>query len=539
MTILELPPGYHLDEYGLLQADGRVIANFFLLPQTAYRCEGNTLPSFCDVSVVRDGKLIPFQSRLDLTGLTPAWWKCPPPGCYFAPGARAPHRHMERLFQTLLGRVEPVTIFRPASLGWEILPTGEHIYVTGSGAIGAEGYFPENRVWIPSEMSRFRLETLSSASKDDMAQYFWNLYRAIPGVTDILLANSFAAILFPCFKAAGVESRFPIILEGPSEAKKTTLACLTSCLYNRKDDLRGNVTTLTSTNRALERRGIEFRHTVMVFDDLFPDGGSALEQKALVLIRDIANQIPRQSCSGKSLDGALMECGAVITAEEFPNCGRSTRTRCLRLPLRESVPNGLILPLQERPELLGNVFQAFIMRTAGNLEGVTQQIEEDFHEYRKNRSQPGTSPANSERLYEIGFVLYTALQVYFSQEYGPDSSIVGEELSRFQNRLNACIAWQLSPQAAPGRGWLISATAGLYRKFPKEFFYRSGYICIPPRHLCGLLQQFCHDRTISESDIIRQLRSEQLLSTDKSGASTKKIKGLGRCLCIDKQRLLR
>lgn len=353
--IPELPPEYCFDERGLTWK-GRVVANYVLAPTKAYCCEGKHLPSFCDVVVLRGGQCIPFRNHVELAELTIAWWKSPPPGCYYDPGVRAPYRQMKMLFQFLLGRLEPITVFRPSSLGWETLSTGEHVYVTGGGVISANGYLPEERVWIPSTMTQYELETLPSASKENVSQYFWKLYRAIPGITDILLANTLAAILFPCFKEAGIESRFPVILEGPSEAKKTTLACLTGCLYNRKSNLGGNRVTLTSTNRALERRGIELRHTLVVFDDLFPDGGRALEQKALDLIRNIANQVPRQSCSGKALDGALIECGAVITAEAFPNCGRSTRTRCLRLPLGEPIPNGLLLPLQEQPELLGNVF---------------------------------------------------------------------------------------------------------------------------------------------------------------------------------------
>lgn len=539
MVIPELPTGYRFDERGLVWGTGaRVVANFFLEPVKAYCYPGNTLPSFCDIAVVQGGRHIPLKNRVELSKLTAAWWKKPPPGCCYAPEARAPHRKMAALFHELLGRLEAVTIYQPATLGWDILPTGEHVYVTGGGAIGADGYLPKDQVWIPSTMARYQLETLPSAPEEDAAEYFWRLYRVLPGITDILLANTLAAVLFPCFKEAGIESRFPLVLEGPSEAKKTTLACLAGSLYNRKSDLRGSVATLTSTNRALERRGVELRHTTVVFDDLFPDGGGALEQKALSLIRNIANQVPRESCSGKALEGSAMECGAIITAEAFPNCERSTRTRCLRLALSGPVPNCLLLPIQERPELLGNAFQAFIMRTAGNFEKITRQITEDFQAYRKRRAQPEALPAASERLYEIGFVLYTALKVYFSQKYGPDSTKMKEELADFQKRLNQWIAWQLSPQAVPDRRRMIAAIAELVKQRPHEFLSRSGYVCIPLSRLCSLLQDFCGDETISKPDITRQLRAENLLSMDKCDVATKKIKGLGRCLYIDKRRLL-
>lgn len=541
MLVHDLPNGFAFDERGLIQTSGnRVIANYYLKPIRVYRHPSTSLPSFCDIELVWDGKYFRFQDRMELSELTDAWWKDSPPGCYYSQEVRAPYRQMKVLFHKLLGDLEPVEIFVPESLGWTMLPTGEHVYVTGSGAIGPDGYSPESQVWIPDALKKLKMEmeTLPSASKEDAARYFWGLYRLIPGVTDILLANALSAILFPCFKEAGVESRFPIILEGHSEAKKTTLACLTSCLYNRKSDLRSCIAALTSTGRALEKRATNFRHMPLVLDDLFPDGGSNLEKKVLEFIRNIANQVPRESCSGNSLEGSTMECGAVITAEAFPNCRRSTRTRCLRLILKDPIPNNVLKPLQKCPELLGNSFQEFIMRVAGSFEEIVQQITDDFQGYRSGRAQLEAPSVSSERLYEIGFVLYTALKIYFEQEYEPDASIVEQELSRFQDHLNGCIAWQLSPQAAPGRGWLISATADLIKNYPKEFFYRAGCVCITPKHLCYLLQECYRDKTISVPDITRQLRSEDLLSMDKSEVATKKVKGLGRCLCIDLQKLM-
>lgn len=539
MLVHNLPDGFAFDERGLIRtSDNRVIANYYLRPVQAYRRPETSLPSFCDIELVQNGKHILFQNHMDLSKLTKAWWKNSPPGCHYNPEFSALYQQMNVLFQKLLGNLEPVEIFVPESLGWATLPTGEHVYVTGSGAIGPSGYSPESQVWIPDALKHYQMETLPSVSKEDAAQYFWNLYQLIPGVTDILLANALAAILFPCFKEAGVESRFPIILEGPSEAKKTTLACLTSCLYNRKSELRSSIATLTSTGRALEKRATDFRHTTLVIDDLFPDGGSNLEKKALEFIRNIANQVPRESRSGNALEGFAMECGAVITAEAFPDCERSTRTRCLRLVLSKPVPNHLLVPFQKQPELLGNVFQSFVIQTAKDFEKITQQIADDFQTYRNERAKPGADSVSSERLYGIGFVLYTALKIYFEQEYGLDSSVKSKKLRCFKERLNDCIAWQLSPQATPGRGWLIAATAKMAEFLPKEYFCRPGYLCIPPQHLCCFLQDYCNDETINESDIKRQFRNENLLSMDKSKVATKKVKGLGRCLCIDLQKLM-
>lgn len=538
MQKFNLPNGFTFNGKGLTrESDNKVIANFYLEPLRAYRYPDSALPDFCDIVVVRAGQRIPLQTHVELTKLTVAWWKTPPPGCYYSQEVKAPYRQMYGLFQELLSKLETTVIFSPTALGWGTLPTGEHVYVTGGGAIGEGGYCSDNQVWIPNAMEKYRLETVPAASTEAAMQYFWRLHRAVPGVTDILLANTFAAILFPCFKEAGIEPRFPVILEGPSEAKKTTLACLTSCLYNRKSSLRGSIATLTSTHRALEKRGAELRHTVVVYDDLFPDGGSILEQKALELIRNIANQVPRQSCLGSALEGTAMECGAVITAEAFPNCGKSTRTRCLRLGLTGPIPNGLLLPLQEKPELLGNVFQTFIMQIAANYDKTAQKIAEDFQLYRYSRAQPGADAVSSERLYEIGFVLYTALKVFLSQRYGADSPLMSEELNSFQYRLNRWIQWQLSPQAAPGQGWLVAAIANLIGEYPGEFLKREGYACIQPTRLCYLLQKKCQNETITVPEITQLLRSEGLLSMDKSGVATKKIKGLGRCLYINMQKL--
>lgn len=448
-TPQDLPSGYHFKEGNLFVGNNdRPISNFYLTPSQVYCVNGNTLPSFADIEIVQSGSSVPLSQHTALSKLTPQWWKNPPPGCVFYPESWGAPQHLRTLFGLLLAQLEPVAIFQPNRLGWTKIPPGKPVYITGSGGIGADGFLPPEQVWIPSELKDYRLEQASEVPIEGALDYFWKLFWAIPGITDILVVNALSSILFPFFKLAGIESRFPLILEGPSEAKKTTLACLTSSLYNRKSTPCGSVVTLTSTQRALERRGVYLRHATIIFDDLFPDGRNALERKALGLIRDIANQRPREARSGKTLTSAVMECGAVLTAEYFPDCGLSTRTRCLRLVLAEHIPSSTLTPFQETPELLGTVIAEFISHVAAKFDEIATDIKADFQSYRIQRAQKDASPVKSERLAEIGFVLCKTLHI-FMEIFPLDVEIRDKILESFQSWVNYRLDWQLSPEASP------------------------------------------------------------------------------------------
>lgn len=532
----QLPNGYRFTDGSLYQdSSNRPLSNFYLIPTAAYCLNGEPIPSFCDIGLCRGNKLIPLAQRISLTDLPLDLWKKPPPGCVLYPGTHGAIRHLQTLFHLLLDSLETTRIFQPTALGWTRLPSGEAVYTAGNGVIGADGFLAAEHIWIPEKLSGYRLEQAPSASPADAQEYFWTLFQAAQGITAILLANTLSAILFPCFKEAGLESRFPIILEGPSESKKTTLACLTSSLYNRKSALRSCMATLTSTKSALEIRGADLRHAVLIFDDLFPDGGNSLAQKALELIRDIANQRPREARSGKSVVGAELECGAVITAEEFPACGKSTRTRCLRLVLNEPILNQVLEPLQRQPELLGNVFMAFITYVAGHFGEISEQIKEDFQAYRARRSQPNAAAVPSERLAEIGFVLHTSLKIFLSIRYGPEQ--MDGILDEFTRHLNSWIAWQLSPGASPEQNSITALLPSVIQNYPSAFIPKGGFFCIPLSKLCNLLQRYIPHRTITEKEVLAALRNEKVIRISKGGDPTEKIPGIGRCLYIDPRRL--
>lgn len=173
------------------------ISNFYLSPSRVYRLNDDSLPSFADIEIVRSTGSVPLCQRTALSELTPSWWKKPPVGCVYYPGVRGAAQHLQTLFYLLLGQIEPVAIFQPSRLGWTRLPSGKPIYITGREGIGANGFLSPDFVWIPSELEIYQLEQFSKASLADALNYFWQLFQAIPGITDILVVNALSPSSFP------------------------------------------------------------------------------------------------------------------------------------------------------------------------------------------------------------------------------------------------------------------------------------------------------------------------------------------------------
>lgn len=525
----DFPSGYRIEPSGLY-LDGEPISNFIVCPTALYCRQGDNLPFACDLEISQE-KGVQRRKHVPLKQLTEAWWRVPPSGCYYNPFAKHPHKKLQALFQHFYSLLSPQAVILAAEIGWLSLPSGRTVYVTGSEIIGSHP--DEETIWLPDQLEEFVIEREPGVSTEDALGYFWKLFTLMPGITDVLLVYTLASFLSPMFSAAGIIPRFPLILEGPTEAKKTTLACLACGVFSRISNPRACVVGLTSTKCALELRAGQMRHCTLIVDDLFPDGGRSQQEKALNLIRDLANQDVREVRSGNTLTGSRMDCGVVITAEFFPVCNRSTRTRCLRLKLQDPVPNSMLRPFQTRPSLLGTVFKEFLRRVSAQYDGFCTMIESDFHSYRAQRGRPDAPATRSERLAEIGFYLSEALDVLLAVFPRADRDDVMRE---FQERLNCWLDWQLSPEAAPDLRDMTAVIPELSREYPDFFFCHRGCLCVSPDDLCGLLRHRFGDQTIDRDFIIRLLRERNALQMDKSGAATKKIAGR-RYLCLLPHRL--
>ena len=408
-----------------------------------------------------------------------------------------------------------------------MLPDGRHAYVSGSGIIDKDGLHEDETVWISESIRPWKIE-VKGVGVDDVIEHFWRIYHALPDYSDILIVYTLLSLLVPLYQEAHVDSRFPLVLEGQTESKKTTLACLTSAVYNRNSSPRSCVETLMSTLYAIERRGAELRHGVLVVDDLFPDGGASQRAKALRLIRDVANGLPREAREGSSIAGERLECGIILTAESFPSCELSTRTRCLRLVLKRRIKNSAIAPLQQDAELLGDVFLTFIQRVSKSYPKLVKKISQDFDVYRQSRAMARAPSVPSERLAEIGGVLYEALDVFL--ELFPQSGRTSI-LDSFQRSINRWIGWQLSSEAAPNTLNISALIRAVHARYPKKFKEHQGCWCIMPEDLCVLIQEG-YRVTTTASEIIKMLRNRNALLIGRDNASTKKINGGKRYLHI-------
>lgn len=532
---MRLPDGYHFSPTGLYFKE-HLISNFVVRPRVLYRRQGESFPFAADLEVLHGTSASPFVKKVMLQDLSEKWWKNPPPGCWYAPDRRYPARDLEIIFQNFISEMSSETpvleAIQASEIGWLKLPSGRFVYVTGDNVIGTLG--EGENVWPPEDVEALVFEQEAGCTIEAALSYFWELYGLFPGLTDMLLVYTLSSFLSPLFRKAGLVSRFPIILEGPTESKKTTLACLACGAFRRRDNLRSCVAGLTSTRYALELRAGKMRHATLIVDDLFPDGGYAQQAKALNFIRDLANQDPREAKSGKSVTGVKMDCGVVITAESFPECERSTRTRCLRLKLKGPIPNDTIYPFQQHPARLTLMFEEFIWRVAARYPAFVDRITSDFNDYRIRRSQDTSHTVPSERLAEIGFFLYESLHILLLIFPRKDSKDI---LSQFQKYINEWIMWQLSPDAAPGlRGNIAATIPLLYRKYPGAFLGHHGCWCIGLEDLCDLLRNELRDESIDQLSVTSLLRRKGALLMDKSGAATKKLKGR-RLLHIIPERL--
>ncbi len=531
MELPKLPSGYKY-EANCLYRDGEAISNFIVCPSILYRRQGESFPFACDLDIYQGGEIKRIPRTL-LNSLTDNWWKNPLPGCWYNPEKRRAAKYLRVIFQNCFQEVSTIDVIQATEIGWLTLPSGDKVYVTGSEVIGEK---PDGcTIWLPSTPEKWVFETAPDCSDEMAMQYFWDLFSLMPGITDILLVYSFSSFLFPIFQSAGLRSRFPIILEGATGSKKTTLACLTCGAFARQTNPRSCVVGLTSTHCALEMRAEQMRHCTLIVDDLFPDGGRTQQEKALKLIRDLFNQDIRETKSGHALAGSKMECGIVITAEFFPVCGVSTRTRCLRLKLQAPVANSMLQPFQEKAAYLSNAFLESIRRVASQYDALIAKITADFETYRRRRSAENAPAIQSERLAEIGFFLFESLDVLLSIFPQEDSNSI---LAGFQRRLNNWLDWQLSPEAAPDFRDVIFEIPSIQRQYSGYFKYHHGCWCIQPDELCALLCNRFENYSLDRAYIIKLLRERGALMMDESGAATKKI-GHQRYLHIIPSRLER
>lgn len=528
---INFPDGYEFRSGNLYHGDTH-IANFFIRPTALYRRQGEAFPFACDMEICKaSGSKTLTHIRLD--DLTNNWWKNPLPGCFYVPERKNAYRAVCFIFQTLMDYAPAREVVEVSEIGWKKLPSDQMVYIAGGDIIAGNNDFPSEDIWISENIRNLHIEIEPETSVGEALRFFWEFFFFMPGITDILLTYTLLSFLSPLFQEAGLISRFPVILEGKTESKKTTLACLACSTFMRKSNPRYCVAAVSSTRAAVELRARGMQHCVLIVDDLFPDSNSPRRDKTSRLLHEFANQDAREIKSGHSLVRNKMDCGIVLTAEYFPPCSDSTRRRCLRLKLFNPVPNERLYPIQKRQSLLGNVFLEFLQRIAAHYSEIVCMITEDFQRYRIRRAEKNASAVVSERLGEIGFLLSETLNIALKMFPREDSETV---LMGFHGRINNWLDWQLSSAAVPDISNVVSSIPELQKQYPDRIFLHHGCLCVTPDDLCDIIQQQLGDKTITKTSVLRVLQDKDALQKDRSNVATKKIAGR-RYLFIRPQKL--
>ena len=123
------------------------------------------------------------------------------------------------------------------------------------------------------------------------------------------------ALLCP-FELAGHPVQHLVVLVGPTNSKKTSIAKLLYCHFNMEDKIN-----FTATDAAIERSVEEAHDGILVLDDMASAKDRIMMEKLNFILRQIGDSTGRVKTvnAGTKTERADTRCAVVITAESEPD----------------------------------------------------------------------------------------------------------------------------------------------------------------------------------------------------------------------------
>lgn len=347
--------------------------------------------------------------------------------------------------------------------GWRETPHGL-VYLSASGALGAQGFVEGLEVALPQDLARYALpepavgEELRQAIRDSVQ--LWDL--APDSVTVPLWLGTYRPLLGP--------ADFSLLLVGLTGLGKTQLAAVMLGHYGPEQSAQG-LPGWHSTANYLEKLAFRAKDALLPVDDFNPTGSAADQARyhatAERLLRAQGNTNGRGRLNDKA---SFRQTGGprgliLITAEDLPK-GHSAVARSLVLRLAESLTHGEASAALSRVQKLAaqgvyaRALSAFVVWLAPQLDTVKSERMNALVRHR------GLFKARHARTTNAAADLLWTWEVFarFAQEVG---ALTPEEVAMMKARavraLNEVCAEQAShhEDADPVQRYLDLLSAGL------------------------------------------------------------------------------
>lgn len=355
---------------------------------------------------------------------------------------------LREAMQHLSGDVPRRRVYQHA--GWRRIDD-EWVYLTASGAIGADGAVNGIEVELTGALGRIALpvppdgEHRAAAVRASLA--LWDL--APPAVSVPVVATTYLPPLREALVAEPPD--FATWVYGPSGVLKSELAALAQAHYG--PFTRTSLQTFKATANALERLAFGAKDALLVVDDYHPAQSQreAQEMATVVtrLLRGVGNGAGRSRMrADTNLRPDLPpRCVVLATGERLPE-GHSTAARMLPTTVEPGdVRLDALSAGQDNRALLAEAMAAYVQWLAGRMDELRAALPARFAALRSEAQQPGA------HLREPSQVAYLRLALETWLAFVVDCGV----LTHDQADTRIAEAWTVLLQLAAGQAEALAA----------------------------------------------------------------------------------
>lgn len=451
-------------------------------------------------------------------------------------------RQFDIIIRYSISEFSPKTILSYKRMGWTAYKN-EPAYLAGNKLILKAGFIQNSNYCVSEELNSFTLDINESLSEKSAYQSTFKLMNIHSLAAPILIANTFLALVRSQLIKKQIVPEYSIYLEGTSGCGKSTLACLLGSIYNRQTELKFGLSDLLSTYPSLLKRINQYRDNVFIIDDLHRDETRAsmnqIIEKLSKVLRLVGNNKGAEKIVGKDCS-VLQPLAMIVCTCEFPMAVESTLSRCIWVKMAKPINFELASQAKMHPSDLSTCIYYYLRWFISNKESIEENLLSAFNELKERLSKftSETRLANNYAVLSIGMHLFLKYgeSLGFPRYY--------EFMEDFMKKLIYIIKkhdieiQKLRQAAVQSDIDLVADISGLYNTktlilvkeghfFPAtdDGIIKANELCLYPCKLVDKLKQMHPYCKITVKQIGRQLRDANLLFTDATKRSVKKIFG--------------